>query len=130
MSPLASFRRAQSGDGSLQNQIAFPTVQGATMDNNRPPLAKSSPNYKDDGPKARFSTIERILKDSGTRNAPSERMINKAPIPTIGRLGAEIQGSLFECNKCGGEVMFVSVPKDGQALNVQVHVSSITIACP
>jgi hypothetical protein len=24
MSPLASFRRAQSGDGSLQNQIAFP----------------------------------------------------------------------------------------------------------
>jgi hypothetical protein len=100
------------------------------MASNRPPLAKSSPNYKGDGPEARLSTIERILKDSGTRNAPSERMINKAPTPTttIGRLGAEIQGR--ECTKCGGEVTFVSVPKDGQALDVPVHVSSITIACP
>ena len=43
---------------------------------------------------------------------------------------AEIQGSVFECAKCGGEVVFVSVPKDGQALDVPVHVSSITIACP
>jgi len=29
VSPLASFRRAQSGDGSLQNQMASPAVQGA-----------------------------------------------------------------------------------------------------
>jgi len=43
MSSLASFRRAQSGDGSLQNQTAFPAVQGASMSNNRPPPIKSSP---------------------------------------------------------------------------------------
>ena len=85
------------------------------MANNRPPLAKSSPNYKGDGPEALLSAIERILKDSGTRNAPSERILKKAPISTIGRLGAEIQGSVFECTKCGGEVTFVSVPKGGQA---------------
>src|ERR1035438_4109139 len=36
----------------------------------------------------------------------------------------------FKCIKCGGEVTFVAVPKDGQALDVPVHVSSITIACP
>ena len=107
-----------------------PAVQGAAMASNRPPLAKSSPNYKDDGPEALLSATERILKDSGTRNAPSERILKKAPISTIGRLGAEIQGSVFECTKCGGEVTLVSVPKDGQALNVLVHVSSITIACP
>jgi len=29
MSPLASFRRAQSGDGFLQNQMASPAVQVA-----------------------------------------------------------------------------------------------------
>jgi hypothetical protein len=29
MSPLASFRRAQSGDGSLQNQTAFPLFRGS-----------------------------------------------------------------------------------------------------
>jgi len=45
------------------------------------------------------------------------------------RRPAEAQGSKFECAKCGGEVIFVSVPKDGQALDVPVHVSSITIAC-
>jgi hypothetical protein len=47
------------------------------MANNRPPLAKSSPNYKGDGPEALLSAIERILKDSGTRNAPSERILKK-----------------------------------------------------
>ena len=81
-------------------------------------------------PETLLCTIGRLLKDSGTRNAPSERILKKAPIPTIGRLGAEIQGSVFECTKCGGEVIFVSVPKDGEALNVPVHASSITIACP
>ena len=42
MSPLASFRRAQSGDGSLQNQISIPAVQGAAMSSNRPPPTKFS----------------------------------------------------------------------------------------
>ena len=86
--------------------------------------------YKGDGPLPLLLAIEKILKDSRRRNNLAKRMINKAPIPTIGRLGAEIQGSVFECTKCGGEVTFVSVPKDGRALNVPVHVSSITIACP
>jgi DNA-binding response OmpR family regulator len=43
--------------------------------------------YKGDGPATLLWTIERLLKDSGTRNAPSEQMI-KAPVPTTGRRGA------------------------------------------
>ena len=43
---------------------------------------------------------------------------------------AERRGNAYQCTKCGGEVIFVSVPQNGQALDVPVHVSSITIACP
>jgi len=44
--------------------------------------------YKGDGPETLLSTIDKVLKDSGTRNNLAERMTNEAPIPTTGRLGA------------------------------------------
>ena len=44
--------------------------------------------YKGDGPETLLWTIDRLLMDSGTRNASSEQMINEAPIPTKGRRGA------------------------------------------
>ena len=44
--------------------------------------------YKGDGPLPLLLAIEKILKDRRRRNAPSGRMIPKAPLPTTGRLGA------------------------------------------
>jgi DNA-binding response OmpR family regulator len=44
--------------------------------------------HKGDGPLALLLAIEKILKDSATRNKPSRRMNHKAPVPTTGRLGA------------------------------------------
>ena len=72
MSPLASFRRAQSGDGSLQNLTACALRKEPFMANNRPPLAKSSPNYKGEGPEALLWTIERLLKDSEVQRGVQE----------------------------------------------------------
>lgn len=44
--------------------------------------------HKGDGPLALLLAIEKILKDSATRNKPSHRMNHKAPVPTTGRMGA------------------------------------------
>lgn len=44
--------------------------------------------HKGDGPLALLLAIEKILKDSATRNKPPRRMTRKAPIPAIERLGA------------------------------------------
>jgi CheY-like chemotaxis protein len=41
-----------------------------------------------DGPLPLLLAIDRILKHSRRRNAPSEEIINNAPVPTTGRLGA------------------------------------------
>ena len=41
--------------------------------------------HKGDGPLALLLAIEKILKDSATRNKPPRRMSHKAPIPAIGR---------------------------------------------
>jgi DNA-binding response OmpR family regulator len=43
--------------------------------------------YKGDGPLLLLA-IEKILKDSATRNKRSRQMNHKAPVPTTGRLGA------------------------------------------
>lgn len=43
---------------------------------------------------------------------------------------AEMLGSTFECPKCGGEVTFVRVIRENKQLDVPVHVSSKTFACP
>ena len=44
--------------------------------------------YKGDGPLPLLLAIEKILKECRRRNAPSERMIPKAPVRATGELGA------------------------------------------
>jgi predicted ATP-dependent serine protease len=43
---------------------------------------------------------------------------------------AEMLGSEFVCTTCGKELTFAKVIKDGREVDVRVHVSSGTHACP